>query len=430
MSTVSRRTFLRAAALATGAAMLPWAASARNKIHWVFVGTFTNASGEDVPTDFGTRGPDSISRGLYSFAFDEKSGKAGPVQLAAEITNPGNLIMHSNKKFLYACRGQNSVIDGQSPVTGFAVKEDGTLRELNTVPSGGRGATVGTVDKSGRNLLTTNFSSNSIVCIRLNEDGTLGERTSLIGQGPTLPGAESGRQGQAQPGGAGTGDNLAAGAPGTVVSAEMVASGNTKPHAVVLSRSEQFAIAAEIHSNRCHVMRFDSNKGSLETHAYAKAGDHCGPRHLMFHPSYRWLYTSDEEGSFVSAWRWDEEKGSLEHFQQLTTLPDGFNGAANHPADIVVHPGGKFVYVSNRSTGTIAGYGISQKDGSLTPIGQTTMGSPSSWGFIFDGTGKWAIVSEQIGDAVRIYSVNQDTGKFTYTGQELKVVLPICVRIA
>jgi 6-phosphogluconolactonase len=149
----------------------------------------------------------------------------------------------------------------------------------------------------------------------------------------------------------------------------------------------------------------------------------------MFHPSYRWLYTSDEEAASVSAWRWDEEKGSTEHFQKATSLPDGFNGTRCFPADVVVHPSGKFVYGTNRETGTIAGFGINQKDGSLTTIGHTAIGSSSSWGLIFDGTGKWAIVSEQIGDALRIHSVNQDTGKLIYTGQEIKVVLPICLRM-
>jgi len=429
MKSIARRTFLKSAAISLGAAMLPpLTVHGQTSARWVFVGTFTNATGETVSTDFGTRSPDAISKGLYSFSFDEASEKAGPVQLAAEISSPANLTMHSNKRFLYAGRGQNARINGQSPITAFAVKPDGTLRELNSVPSGGQGPSVGVVDSSGRNLLTTNWSSSSIVCVRLNEDGTLGERTALIGRNPETQ-SSRGASGATQQEAAASGSSEAQGVPGEKVSAEMLAAGHNKPHAIVLSRTERYAIAAEINSNRCHVMRFDTKKGSLETHAYAPAGNHCGPRHLMFHPSYRWLYTSGEEGSFVSAWRWDEEKGSLEHLQQLSTLPDGYAGPENHPADVRVHPGGKFVYVSNRSTGTIAGYAIDQNTGALTLIGQMKMGSPSSWGFIFDNTGKWAIVSEQIGDAVRIYSVNQATGQFRYTGQELKVVLPICVRM-
>jgi 6-phosphogluconolactonase len=428
MSKVSRRTFLGAAAITMGAAMFPWSAYTQNNTHWVFIGTFTNASGEGVPDVYGTRGPDAISRGLYSFSFDEKSGKAGPVQLAAEITNPAHLIMHPNKRFLYACRGASSAIDGQSPITGFAIKQDGTLRELNAVPSGGRGPTVGAVDNSGRNLLTTNFSSNSIVCIRLNEDGKLGEMTSFIGQKYTAQSAGSG-EGPSRSGGADGKNNMAPGAPGAEASTKTGISGATKPHAIVLSKSERFAIAAEINSNRCHVMRFDPEKGSLETHAYAEAGEHCGPRHLMFHPSYRWLYTSDEEAASVSAWRWDEEKGSLEHFQKATSLPDGFSSEKIFPTDVVVHPNGNFVYMANRQTGTIAGFKINQKDGSLSAVGHTMLGSPVSWSLNFDGTGNWAIISEQHGDAVRIYSVNQGTGKLTYTGQEMKVVIPTCVRM-
>lgn len=407
---ITRRNFMTAGAFAIGAAMLPWTVQAQNRMHWVFIGAYNNASGENLPTDFGTRAPDAISRGISSFSFDGVSGKTGPVQLAAEIPGPKNLTMHSNKKFLYA--GRNGLIEGQSPITAFAIQEDGTLRELNTVPSDGSGPSVGMVDSSGQNLLITNWSSSSVVCIRLNKDGTLGQRTALIGRAP------------------GARNTVGPGALGAPATEEMLAEGHTKPHCIVLSQSERYAIAAEINSNRCHVMRFNAETGSLETHSYADSCEHCGPRHLMFHPSYRWLYTSGEEGSYISAWKWDEEKGALEHFQSLTTLPEGFDGPENHPADVRVHPSGRFVYVSNRTTGTIAGYRIDQKDGSLSPIDQIPIGSPSSWSLIFDPTGKWAIVTAQIGDAVRIYEVDNNTGQFLYTGQELNVVLPVCVRMA
>jgi 6-phosphogluconolactonase len=422
MNTITRRTFLKSSAISAGALILPWPSAGQTGTHWVFLGTYTNASGENVPTDFGARGADAISRGIYSFSFDEASGRAGPVQLAAEISNPLNLIMHSNKKFLYACRGQNSRINGYSPVTAFSIQTDGTLRELNTVPSMGTGPSVGMVDMSGRNLLTTNFSSNNIVCIRINKDGSLGENTAFIGER-----YEPSNMGGPPP--MGVGGPGATNPPGPLSTGGAFTGKNTKPHAIVLSRTERFAVAAEINANRCHVMRFDPEKGSLETFAHAEAGEGCGPRHLIFHPSYRWLYTSNEENSSVSAWRWDEEKGSLMHLQQLSTLPEGFDGKRNHPADVQVSPDGRYVYVTNRTAGTIAGYRIDQNDGSLAPAGQTSIGSPASWGFIFDRTGRWAIVSAQIGDAVRIYSVEKKTGKLLYTGQEIKVVLPICVRM-
>ena len=278
--------------------------------------------------------------------------------------------------------------------------------------SGGRGPTVGVVDRAGQHLLTTNFVTNSIVCFRLNKDGSLGERSAMIGKEPT--GAIS----NAVPSGQGPGIGSAGmgGAPGG-------------PHAIVLSKTERFAIAAEISANRCHVLRFDARKGSLETHQLVEDTHDAGPRHLAWHPSYQYLYTSGEKNSSISAWSWDEGKGALKVLQNLSTLPDGFTGS-NNPADIAMHPSGKFVYVTNRSTGTLAGFRIDQSNGTLSAVGQAEIGSPSCWSMLFDPSGKWALAAAQIGDEVVVYSVDQDTGLLKQTGQKLKVTLPSCLRWA
>lgn len=407
------------AGLWTVAATRAFAASMRRRC---WVGTFTNASGETVPTDFGERGADHVSRGLYTFEFDAATGRAGEIQLAAEISNPGNLITHRNGRVVYACRGQNSRIEGQSPITAFAVA-GATLRELNTVPSGGSGPTVGVVDRTGRNLLTTNFGSNSIVCFRLAADGSLGERTAYLGKPfASAPG------GAPRAGGPGPAGDPAAGAPGIPVAAEEVAAGRTKPHAIVLSRSERYAIAAEINANRCSVLRFDAARGTLQAHSEASAHEGAGPRHLNFEPSGRFLYTSDEDDSTITGWRWNEARGELTAIQHLSTLPAGF-GSGNHPADVQVHPSGRFVYVSNRITGTLAGFAIDARTGMLTRLADTPMGSAASWSFIFDPSGRWMLLTAQTGDFVAIYAVDQKTGALTPTGQRLTVTLPICIRM-
>lgn len=417
---ISRRTLLGAgAALLTTRTSWVWADA---NVMQVFVGCYTNASGENVPTDFGThRGPNDLSRGVYSFSFDTRTGRAGEISLAAETTNPVNLIMHSNQRFLYACRGQNTRLNGQNIITAFAIENGGKLRELNTVRSGGGGPTVGVVDQSGANLLTTNFSTNSIVNFRLNRDGSLAERSAMIGKEPTgeIPAAMP--PGSSAPtAGMGTGGPNPGGlAPGDA--------DRSKPHAIVLSKTERFAIAAEISANRCHVMRFDAGKGSLASHQFADDNEHSGPRHLAWHPSYEYLYTSGEENSSISAWRWNEAKGELKAIQNVTSLPSGFTGK-NNPADVVVHPSGKFVYVTNRGAGTLAGYRIDQKTGLVTPASHTELGSPACWGMLFDPSGKWAIAAAQIGDAILFYSVDQNTGALKPTGQTLRTMLPSCLR--
>ena len=387
MPDISRRTVLGAGvALVLGRA-LP--ARAQAGVRQVFVGTFTDASGQQVPPYFGPRDT-AARRGVHTFTFDTATGRAGDISLAAELSNPFNLTMHSSGRLLYACRWPTQV-DGENLITAFAV-EGAALRELNTVRSGGNGPTVGVVDRAGTNLLTTNFVTSSIVCYRLHADGSLGERTAHIGGGPA-------------------GD-----APGG-------------PHAIELSPTERYAIVPEIHGNRCRVLRFDAGSGSLETHQLAADLNDAGPRHLTWHPGHRYLYTAGESGSSISAWRWDEDRGELAVLQNLTTRPDGFS-ERNQPADIQMHPSGNFVYVTNRGAGTLAGFRVDSSNGQLSPIGHAALGSPSSWSMLFDPGGRWALAAAQIGDEVVVYSVDQRSGQLTRTGQTLAVGSPISIRMA
>ena len=382
MQRISRRTLLGA-----GAAVIagrPTVLRAQARTVRVFVGTFTDAFGVELPAYFGGRDAGRKSRGLYTFTFDTMTGRAGEISLAAEVSNPFNLTVHSNRRVLYACRWPTP-LDGQN-LTAFAV-EGASLRELNSMRSGGGGPNVGVVDSSGRYLLITNFISDNIVCFRLDRDGSLVERSAMIGE---------------DPGG---------------------------PHAVVLSRTEHFAIAPEIHANRCRVMRFDAREGALETHQLAADVPDAGPRHLVWHPSHRYLYTSGETGSSISAWSWDENKGELKVLQNLTTRPAGFTGR-NTPADIAMHPSGRFVYVTNRGAGTLAGFRIDQSTGALTAVDQAEIDSPSSWSMACDPSGKWALATAQLGDEVVVYSVDQRTGRLTRTGQTLPVISPTCLRWA
>lgn len=403
MARVSRRTVLGAGlALAAGRRAFP---RAQTRLLRAYVGTFTAPLGAQVPAYFGGTGPGPHSRGIYTFTFDPATGRAGELMLAAEVSNPFNLTMHGNGRVVYTCRWPTEV-DGQNLITAFAADGD-TLRELNTVRSGGGGPTVGVVDRTGRNLLTTNFITDSIVCYRLNPDGSLGERSAMIGREPA---------GGALATGAGRQPPAAAGIP-------------NGPHHVQLSPTERYAIVPEIWGSRCRVLRFDAATGALATHRLvADVGD-AGPRHVVWHPGGRYLYTCGEEGSSITAWRWNEDGGDLTVLQNLTTRPAGF-ADSNRPADIAMHPGGRLVYVTNRGAGTLAGFRIDPSSGSMTASDQAELGSPSSWAMVFDPSGRWALASAQMGNQVVVYAVDEAAGRLTPTGQTLDVVSPSCLRWA
>ncbi len=94
----------------------------------LFVGTYTAANGKDTG-----------SKGIYSYQFDESSGKLVPAGVAAETVNPSFLVVAPNEKFVYAVNElQQYKGEASGGVTAFALdRKTGKLRELDEVASRG-----------------------------------------------------------------------------------------------------------------------------------------------------------------------------------------------------------------------------------------------------------------------------------------------------
>jgi 6-phosphogluconolactonase len=92
-----------------------------------------------------------------------------------------------------------------------------------------------------------------------------------------------------------------------------------------------------------------------------------------------------------------------------------------------VHPSGKFVYGSNRGHDSLAVFQI-DAHGKLTAAGHVSTGGKMPRNFNVDPTGKWVLAGNQGSGTVTVFSVNQDTGMLTPTGQSIAVGAPVCVR--
>ena len=59
---------------------------------------------------------------------------------------------------------------------------------------------------------------------------------------------------------------------------------------------------------------------------------------------------------------------AMTELHHTSTLPPGTTGPRLSTAQLVVHPSGKFVYVSNRGHHSIAVFAIDQATGRVTPV--------------------------------------------------------------
>ena len=366
-------------------AAMPGESTAKASEYWVYVGTYTGDNPED-------------SQGIYRCRFDAASGKLAEPFLAGQIGSPSFLAIHPSGKFLYAV-GETADFNGAASgsVNAFAIDaHSGDLKLLNRQPSGGTGPCHVVVDKAGKNVLVANYGSGSCAVLPIGEGGQLQQPTSVIQHAGS--------------------------------SVDKVRQEGPHAHSINLDAANRFAVCADLGLDKVFVYRFDSAQGTLAANdPPAYVGEPGGgPRHFAFHPNGKFAYVNNEMASSVTALSYDDQAGVLKKIHTLSTLPT--EHAGNSTAETVVHPSGRFLYVSNRGHNSIAVFRIDQLTGKLTAVGHQGAGINVPRNFNVDPSGKWLIVANQDGHSLVVFAIDEQTGLLTPTGNAVQVPRPVCVR--
>jgi 6-phosphogluconolactonase len=187
-----------------------------------------------------------------------------------------------------------------------------------------------------------------------------------------------------------------------------------KAHCIMTDPSNNYAFVPHVgESNGIYQFRFDEGTGQLTRNETPKVSpeEGVGPRHFVFHPNRNTVYVSNEQGSSVTAYNFDPSNGTLEAFQTLSTLPDGYS-EENSCAQIHITASGAFLYVSNRGHDSIACYATDPETGSLTALGQQDTESVPR-GFNIDPTGNFLYAGGQSTGMLASYRIDQNKGTLT-----------------
>jgi 6-phosphogluconolactonase len=193
-----------------------------------------------------------------------------------------------------------------------------------------------------------------------------------------------------------------------------------KAHSIQTDASNRFVFVPHVMVDNVIMQYvFDQETGRLTPNAVpcVVPDSDWGPRHFCFHPSQDVVYFSDEQGCSVSAYRFDPDSGTLQAFQTISTLPDGFEGQ-NTGAQIHITPSGKFLYAVNRGHNSVAGFAVDAFTGRLTALGQQpTEAVPRV--FNIDPRGQFLYAAGQVSGRLAAYRIDPQTGSLiplaTYT---------------
>jgi len=336
----------------------------------------------------------NASKGIYRSKLDTDTGKLSAPVLAAEAKNPSFIEIHPGGKFLYAVSESGDA----GTVSAYAINP-GTknLTLLNSRSSGGSGPCHVNIDRSAKNVLVTNYGSGSASVIPIAANGSLAEPTGFVQH----EGSSVNPQRQKGP----------------------------HAHSINVSPDNRFAFVADLGLDKIMVYKLDVEKGTITANnpAFAKVKPGAGPRHFTFGTDGRYTYVINELNGTVTAFAYEPASGTLTEIQSITTLPEGFAGSSSC-AEVRVHPGGRFLYGSNRGHDSIAVYSIDPAKGTLTFVEHERADIKTPRNFNIDPSGKFCLVANQGGNSVVVFRIDQKTGALEPAGNKISIGRPVCIR--
>ena len=350
----------------------------------------SSQKGSETFAYFGTY-TKGASEGIYFSKLDPESGDLGSPELAAKIDNPSFIAIHPNKKYLF------SVIETtgeKAAVVSFKIEAEGTLTKINQQPAKGDYPCHLTVDATGKTLMIANYNGATCRSYPIYSDGQIGMGTTYKHTGSSVN-----KKRQNAP----------------------------HLHSINVDPANKRAFVADLGIDKIVIYDLDAKKAKLKSHGAIILPAGGGPRHFSFHPSGKFAYANLELTREIVAMSYDQKSGLLKKLQVLSTLPEGAE-ATGSTAECLVHPSGKFVYVSNRGHNSIAVFKINQSTGQLTKIEvEPTLGEIPR-GFGIDPSGKFLVVGHQKTDKVTVFKINQNDGSLEFTGNSLELNAVVNVR--
>jgi len=341
---------------------------------------------------------DSSSRGVYTISMDGSGLRSQPV-LVAVLENASFVAMHPSRPLLYAV----SEIGASGPesvgIVAFSIGKDGKLTKLNERSTRGGAACHVTVDPTGRCVGVANYTGGSCVLYPILEDGSLGKAGSFI-QHVGNSGVNAGRQ--------------------------------EAPHAhsINFNQDGTQAFVADLGKDQILLYDVDPGTGKMKPsqQAFLQMPSGGGPRHFSFHPDFDIAFSNLELTSQVALLHYDRENRTLALGKVLDTIPESAKGKGNSTAECLVHPSGKFLYVSNRGHNSIATFSVDAIAKTFRSLGNTSSEGEIPRGFGITNNGQWLVLGKQKTGNVVAMSIDQKTGKLSPVGNKLSLDAAVNVR--
>jgi 6-phosphogluconolactonase len=384
---------------------------------------YVGSWGKDSPDEKSSR---SGGGGIHIYALNPQDGSLAEIDHVAPQVNTGMICISPNQRHLY-CTDERKNWEGSQRggggVHAFEIEpESGSLRYIDGTASMGVYPCHIAVDARGTYVFVCNHGEphEGVTKVVVDEDGIyqvkMGYDDGVVAVYPVRVDGGIGRVCDVK---------VLMGN-----STDVIEQASAHPHSVNIDFENKFAIVCDKGSDRIITYRINHASGTLELASALDAVPGSGPRHLAFHPSLPYFFTSNEINSTISSYEYDPQTGEVSFIQEAATLPKDHkaDGAHNYPADVQMHPSGRFVCVSNRGHDSIAMYEIDPRTASLTPISFTSTRGNFPRALAFDPAGKFLFAANQYSGNIVCFAVDQKSGVLSPRDSTIKVPSPVCIK--
>lgn len=322
-------------------------------------------------------------------------------------------------RYLYACNETKGISGEAVPggrVLSFAIDPaDGSLRFLNMQPSMASQPAYVAIDSTGSRVLAANHATSDYSVRVVESNGRYAlERQYDNATVAVFP--------------VGADGSLAYASDVAVLEQLREPPRQDGPHAhcVNLDPTNRMALVCDKGSDRLYTYEFDRENGALRNPKHFAVKPGAVPRHNAFHPTLPFVFVIHEAESIISAYRYDADSRDLDLVNTLSTLPQGFDGTSS-PADVQVHPDGRFLFGSNRGHDSIAVFAIDQKTGELGAVDRVPSGGNRPRCLRVDPTGDFLFAGNRGSNSVVSFRFDRRNGQLRATGSTADVPRPACI---
>ena len=325
--------------------------------------------------------------GVKLWRFDTDSGELEQADGISGIPRPSFLAIHP---------GGEMFVSGSEDFNGELVSyellsKDEKILERGRRDGNGDHPAYVTIDRSGKWLLSVNYSGGNVNVFRLGKNNTIGEQTDSVQHEGSGPNKE--RQDAAH------------------------------PHSVIQVPERNLFAVSDLGTDAIYFYQLDPEKGNLSLQQALNAERGSGPRHLAYHPELPVFYSLGELDSTITVYSFNK-KNVIDQVQRLSLLPTAYEGE-NTAAEVAVSEDGKTLYASNRGHDSIASFEIDD-NGRLHSPEFTSSGGQGPRHFAIVPGGDWLIAANEKSDSLTVLKL--ENGRPVALVQEIQTDSPVCVK--